>query len=68
MIFTVKIGKSLTGSEDGKMDYEGLYEDLLSMERRAKEHGYLSLAERCRKFRVDLLLAGYICLGMVRVS
>lgn len=49
------------------MDYEGLYEDLLAMERRAKEHGHIRFAETCRHFRVDLLLGAYTCAGVVRI-
>jgi hypothetical protein len=45
------------------MDYQGLYEDLLAIERRATENDYLAFAERCRRFRVDLLLAGYSPVG-----
>lgn len=59
------------------MDYRGVYEDLLLMERRAYAEAelrgltgtgdILRLAESCRQFRVDLLTEFYTPLGLVYV-
>ena len=39
------------------MDYQGVYEDILAIEHRAKENGLEDLARECFQFRVDLMLA-----------
>jgi len=38
------------------MDYQGLYEDLLEMGRRAKAAGYHDLYRECFEFQVELLM------------
>lgn len=42
------------------MDYQGLYEDILAIERRAIENGLEHFAHECFRFRADLLL-GHCC-------
>lgn len=37
------------------MDYQGLYEDLLEIEHKARHYGHESLRKECFDFRVDLL-------------
>ena len=49
------------------IDYRGLYEDLLTMEHRAKRAGKFKFAESCRQFRVDLLLCFYYPVGRVSI-
>jgi hypothetical protein len=38
------------------IDYQGLYEDLLSMQRHALDANRIDFADLCREFRMDLLL------------
>lgn len=37
-------------------NYRLLYEDLLAMEHRARVHGFITLANECRAFRIELLV------------
>lgn len=47
------------------IDYRGMYEDLLAMERRAFEAGKAQFADSCRQFRLDLLIRFYNPIGHV---
>jgi hypothetical protein len=49
------------------IDYRGVYEDLLTMERRAKRAGKFKFAESCRQFRMDLLLRFYHPVGRASI-
>ena len=58
------VGQGMTTMKD----YRGLYEDLLAMERRAKDAGEVEFAAECRAFRVDLLMRHYHPIGHVRIA
>lgn len=48
-------------------NYRLLYEDLLDMERRARESGFLSFARECKAFRIDILVRYNSPIGYVPV-
>lgn len=50
------------------MDYTGVYEDVLQMERRAKENGLLAFAEECRQFRLHILMICKTFVAPMRVA
>lgn len=50
------------------MDYRSLYEDVLRMESRAREAGFIELIRECYEFRVDILLRFYSPIGYCLVS
>jgi hypothetical protein len=50
------------------MDYQGLYEDVLDIESRARETGLAELAQECYEFRLDMLLRFYTPIGHYRIS
>lgn len=50
------------------IDYRGMYEDLLDMERRASDAGFSEFVLEIFQFRVDILLGiGYSPLGRLTI-